>query len=148
MCYYKKMQQNIICLTSEFISIQTLKNIIPTRPMLHKYLNIFCNASINCKNVNSETYMGYKIPLQKIESTLVNHPGQSIVVLSKDNYNVNFLRMEESIMTRYPKTSFFMRNSTIEQDGNDTLLVSQNGVSILFVSLYKTLNNVVTIKIE
>ena len=142
------MQQNIVCLTSEFISIETLKNIIPTRPMLHQYLDIFCNASMNCKNVDSEAYMGYKIPLQKIESTSVNHPGQSVVVLSKDNYNVNFLRMEESIMTRYPKTSFLLRNSTIEQDGNDTLLVSKDGLSILFVSLYKTLNNVVTIKIE
>lgn len=92
--------------------------------------------------------MGYKIPLQKIETTLLNHPDQNIVVLSKDNYNLAFLKLEESIMTRYPKTSFFMRNSTIEQDGNDTLLVSKYGVSILFVSLYKPLNNVVTIKIE
>ena len=142
------MQPNIVCLTSEFINIETLKNILPKRPLLHNYLNVFCNASMNCKTVKSEEYMGYKIPLQKIETTLLNYPDQNIVVLSKDNYNLAFLKLEESIMTRYPKTSFFMRNSTIEQDGNDTLLVSKYGVSILFVSLYKPLNNGVTIKIE
>ena len=142
------MQQNIMCLTSEFINIETLKNILQERPLLHKYLNVFCNASMNCKNVESEEYMGYKIPLQKIETTLLNYPKQSIVVLTKNNYNIDFLKLEESIMTRYPKTSFLLRNSTIEKDGNDTLLVANDDLSILFVSLYNTSKNVVTIKIK
>jgi len=140
------MENEITCFTSEFIDIDFLTSILNVKPFLSTYTDAFCEDSLQYKNVSCEEYMGFKIPLTKIESVL-NETNNSIVVISKQPLNIPFFKLEEAIMHNFPRFSFLLRNSTIEYQGTDILLNSKYGC-ILFVSLYNTQNHVVTIPIK
>lgn len=141
------MAKNVLCLTSEFIDIDYLKSVFTCRPMLKNYLQNICDSSLACHNVQNQEYMGYNIPLKKIEDGLYLD-NTDIVVISKDLYNLKFLRLEEHLMNIYPKLSFFLRNASIEKQGSDQLLSSKAQGNILFVSLYNNLKDSTTIKIK
>ena len=141
------MQQNVICLTSEFIDLENLNILLSVKPFLSQFTQDFHNASLTCKNVVPEMYMGFSIPLQKIETILRTTTNPNIVIISKYNVNIPFLKFEEALMTKYPKFSFLVRNTVVEYKGNDVLLNSKYG-TILFVALYNAPNKVVTIKIK
>tara|TARA_B100000902_G_scaffold117328_1_gene118034 strand:+ start:1256 stop:1690 length:435 start_codon:yes stop_codon:yes gene_type:complete len=137
---------DLTCFTTEFIDIKILSSVLAMKPFLSNYTDAFSHASLQYKQVKSEEYMGFTIPLAKMEYAL-QQLQNNIVVIGKYPLNVSFFRLEEAIMHTYPKLSFLLRNSTIEYQGNDILLNSNYG-TILFVALYNTPNHVVTIPVQ
>lgn len=136
----------LTCFTTEFIDIKILSSVLAMKPFLSNYTDAFSHASLQYKQVESEEYMGFTIPLAKIEDAL-QHLQKNIVVIGKYPLNVSFFKLEEALMHKYPKVSFLLRNSTIEYQGNDILLNSKYG-TILFVALYNTPNHIVTIPLQ
>ena len=141
------MAKTVLCLTSEYIEIDYLKSVFTCRPLLKTYLQNICDASLNCQNVPSEHYMGYNIPLQRIECALADK-ATDIVVVSKYYYDLQFLRLEEALMHVSPKLSFLLRNSVIEKQATDQLVQSDFGTNLLFVALYNNYRDVLTVPIK
>tara|TARA_B100001989_G_scaffold218702_1_gene170330 strand:- start:2283 stop:2711 length:429 start_codon:yes stop_codon:yes gene_type:complete len=142
------MAKTVLCLTSEYIEIDYLKSVFTCRPLLKSYLQNICDASLNCQNVPSEQYLGYKIPLRRIESALLDNE-TDIVVVSKYYYDLQFLRLEEALMHVCPNLSFLLRNSFIEKQATDQLVQCTSGTAnLLFVALYNNSRDVVTIPIK
>lgn len=141
------MAKTVLCLTSEYIEIDYLKSVFTCRPLLKTYLKNICDASLNCQNVPSEQYMGYKIPVQRIERALADNE-TDIVVVSKYYYDLQFLRLEEALMHACPKLSFLLRNSVIEKQATDQLVRSDFGANLLFVALYNNYRDVLTVPIK
>jgi len=141
------MAKTVLCLTSEYIEIDYLKSVFTCRPLLKTYLQNICDASLNCQNVPSEQYMGYNIPVQRIERALADNE-TDIVVVSKYYYDLQFLRLEEALMHVSPKLSFLLRNSVIEKQATDQLVQSDFGANLLFVALYNNYRDVLTVPIK
>ena len=132
------MTTNTHCLIgTSFTEFDQLQHVISTSSVLSQYKSSFENT-IQYPNdkKNYTNYLGHDIPFTQIEDLFCKLKRKNIILITNKSININYLKIDEVIMRRFPFFSFFIRNSKIDESGNQILLETPT-TKFLMVSLYK-----------
>ncbi len=140
------MEVKVHCLLgASFTDFHQLPAILASSNVLNTYQQGYTSSTqMEEDKMLYSDYYEHDVPFTQIER-LLSSPDEVIACLiTKKRFCIKFLKLDEVLMRRFPKTSFFLRNSVIEQDGGQTLLQNKH-CRFLVISLYKNQKNTVTI---
>lgn len=135
-------------LGTTFDDMVLLQHTFRTSNVLTKFSDNYTNvATLEQDYRDNRNYFGHDIPFHKIESILPplqSTNTESFILVTDKLFSLDFLKLDEFLMRRYPKTSFFFRNCTCDHIGSQWLLKNKHA-TLLLVSLYKGNKNEVTL---
>lgn len=140
------MNEPICLLGSSISDMNELQKILLKSSVLSQYIPHYQSSSNFKTTLPRIPYLNHDLPFQKIENELQTREEANFLVLTKANININLLKCDQLFMARYPRLSFFFRNSDLEHVSNQWLL-KDGKVKFLLVSLYKQQPNKLTIKL-
>ena len=140
------MELKVHCLLgASFADFHQLPAILASSTVLNTYQQGYTSSTqMEEDKIFYSDYHEHDVPFHQIESLLCSPNEINACLLTKKRFCIQFLKTDEVLMRRFPKTSFFLRNSVIDEDGNQTLLQSQK-CRFLVISLYKNQKDTVTI---
>jgi len=140
------MQPKVHCLLgASFTEFSKLPSIIRQSTTLSSLADSYTSSTVwEVDRTDHQDFFNHDLPLHQMESLLASRDPLNVCLLTTKQVNVNFLKMNEVIMRRYPQFSFLLRNCQIEEDGHQILL-QNNRCHILIISLYKSSKDEITI---
>ena len=143
------MDKSTHCLLgTTFSDIALLQHTFRTSNVLNKFSDNYTNvATLEQDYRDNQNYFGHDLPFHKIEAILpplYSSKTENFIIVTDKIFCIDFLKVDEFLMRRYPKTSFFLRNCTCDHIGSQWLLKNKHA-TLLLVSLYKGKKNEVTV---
>jgi hypothetical protein len=135
-------------LGTSFHDMEKLRHTLRVSNVLSRYSMNFSNVMHLETDLRDNTnYFGHDVPFHRLEEILsASTDSRSVVLITDKMFQFDFLKLDEFLMRRYPKSSFFLRNCLCDHIGSQWLLKNDD-LTLLIVSLYKGNENDVIINI-